>query len=40
MNRAKSKSSNLREKMAALTVAGLMKAKSAIGAGMRSREKI
>lgn len=40
MDRARAKSSSISEKMAALTVAGLMKAKSAIGAGICSRKKI
>lgn len=40
MDRAKSGSSNMGEKLAALTVASLMKAKSAIGAGVSTRNKV
>lgn len=39
MDRVKSKNANVREKLAALTVAGLMKAKSAIGAGVHTPKK-
>lgn len=38
--RAKSKNASFGEKLAALTVTGLMKTKSAIGAGMQTRKKI